>query len=333
MSRSDWGVVAVLVACLALAWAALYQSQNTHDHRYYSYRFASDKPQEIDDTTFHSRVQSLEYRQPCRHPKGREESDLCAQWRAAVAAEQSARWTFWAFFVSALGAGISAAGLCALIYTLKQTERSLGEARDSNEIAKKGKRAWLSVENLELTNIFTHPISPNLDAYRLWFTVKFEAVNSGERPASDVIFRTIGFPKYFLKKDDELVAKFIKVFSEHCESPGRTVAPNSRTQYEYVGTVEITHDESHICDALSVLCTIRYNDGTSAIQRRTMQDFNIFERQGPGDATRVTLDIAKIWAACIKHTSAADVTGMKGGFVLPMAIVPNIIPGDLSEMT
>lgn len=40
---------------------------------------------------------------PCHNPESQTESDLCAQWRAAKAAEKSADWTLFGVVASAIG--------------------------------------------------------------------------------------------------------------------------------------------------------------------------------------------------------------------------------------
>lgn len=74
---------------------------------------------------------------PCYYAANHDSADLCAQWRAAVAAERSARWTEAGFWIGLLGTVLSGAGLTALLISLRQTERSLGEARRGNRIAMK----------------------------------------------------------------------------------------------------------------------------------------------------------------------------------------------------
>lgn len=41
--------------------------------------------------------------QPCRNQQSREASDLCAQWRAADAAQRAAQWAWWQLILSAFG--------------------------------------------------------------------------------------------------------------------------------------------------------------------------------------------------------------------------------------
>ena len=42
-------------------------------------------------------------RTPCYNPQSKTESDLCAQWRAAKAAEKSANWTVYGFWATLAG--------------------------------------------------------------------------------------------------------------------------------------------------------------------------------------------------------------------------------------
>lgn len=74
---------------------------------------------------------------PCYHAENKDAADLCAQWRAAIAAEkavqEAGRATTWAVVATAL----SFIGVCGLIYTIWQTQGSLGEARRGNRLAMK----------------------------------------------------------------------------------------------------------------------------------------------------------------------------------------------------
>lgn len=62
-------------------------------------------------------------------------ADLCAQWRAAIAAEEAAAWTRNGFWLSLGGALLSALGLACLLLSLRQTERSLEQSTQANRDA------------------------------------------------------------------------------------------------------------------------------------------------------------------------------------------------------
>lgn len=74
---------------------------------------------------------------PCYKADDHDAADLCAQWRAALAAEKAAyeagRATFW----SVVATFLSALGVCGLLYTLWQTAGALREAKRGNRIAMK----------------------------------------------------------------------------------------------------------------------------------------------------------------------------------------------------
>lgn len=77
-------------------------------------------------------------------------ADLCAQWRAAIAAEHAASSAHWSNWLAVIGAIASIVGLIALLRSLKQTERALESASKANEIAvedaENQTRAWLEVD-------------------------------------------------------------------------------------------------------------------------------------------------------------------------------------------
>lgn len=115
--------------------------------RHQPYRYAADKPIEI-PAPGAIPGQAFEYREPCQNPKGNNESDLCAQWRAAKAAEESALWTKWGFWV-----GIG--GMLGLFLTLFYTREAVKDTGDAtaamirqNEIAEAAQRPWVMPEEV-----------------------------------------------------------------------------------------------------------------------------------------------------------------------------------------
>ena len=107
-------------------WGASYPEEQ----RPQSYRYASDKPSEIDPASpLKADTKALENRQPCREPKGQSESDLCAQWRAAYAAEDSALWAKWSFWTGLAGIG----GLLASLYYTREAVRIAADATSDAE--------------------------------------------------------------------------------------------------------------------------------------------------------------------------------------------------------
>lgn len=122
--------LAGLAALLCTFGAGLYLGilNYPEEQRYQSYRYAADKPLEVDPRSPEPASKSLENREPCREPKGRDESDLCAQWKAARAAEDGALWAKWSFWI---GLG----GLLGLFSTLYYTREAVNAAREATKDA------------------------------------------------------------------------------------------------------------------------------------------------------------------------------------------------------
>ncbi len=105
-----------------------------------------------------------EVNRPCKPGVDQRSSDLCAQWKAADAADTSALWAFWTWIAGLAGLGIGGGTLfaawraahwakLAAIHTeagAAQSERSAKAAEDALEQAKftsrTDLRAWVSVE-------------------------------------------------------------------------------------------------------------------------------------------------------------------------------------------
>ena len=149
---------------------------------YKSYRYASDKPLEFDSGLIKiPNSKSLEYRAPCEAPKGKDESDLCAQWKAADAAEQSAFWAKW-------GVWATVAGIVGLIVTIIQGRAGLKRATDANKIAREAigieNRAWLSVDVLRFPGL--NGRREGIDGPHYWGLLTIKIKNQGSAVATDV---------------------------------------------------------------------------------------------------------------------------------------------------
>jgi hypothetical protein len=95
--------------------------------RYQSYRYTAPDPKTV-DTTLLNETKTVEYRKPCEQPEGSDESDLCAQWKAARAAEASALWAEYSFWVGL-------AGILGLLGSLYYTRRAVAITSDATKDA------------------------------------------------------------------------------------------------------------------------------------------------------------------------------------------------------
>ena len=140
-------LAALLFTAFGLGWISNTVLKNPDQERYQSYRYAADKPLEIDSAAATRAIaQAFQNRAPCDNPKGRDESDLCAQWKAANAAENSALWAQWGFWIAVIGSSLL---LWQIILTRRAVEET-GEAteamRAANEIATQAQRPWVEID-------------------------------------------------------------------------------------------------------------------------------------------------------------------------------------------
>lgn len=180
-----------LVLAILLAWGVGFVtgqdgSNYAREDRYQPYRYAADNEQNA-QAALTDQAKPVEYRRPCRDPKGNSESELCAQWKAARAAETGALWTERAFWVGIIGA-------IGIIAALLLTVDSNSIARDT---ARRQLRAYVSVD---LGKIVCLP-HPNGTAI---FELPVEMRNGGVTPAyrtglfGSIIPLTMDLAKEFL---------------------------------------------------------------------------------------------------------------------------------------
>ncbi|WP_411290437.1 hypothetical protein, partial [Sphingorhabdus sp.] len=73
---------------------------------------------------------------PCDNPKSETESDLCAQWRAAKAAEKSANWTLYGVVASAIGISLLLWQIMLTREAVKDTGDATKAMQEANSIAR-----------------------------------------------------------------------------------------------------------------------------------------------------------------------------------------------------
>ena len=142
MSRSDWSILAALAGLAALFVAFGLGSYVTalnypEEQRYQSYRYAAEQPQQVEAAAAgQSNAHPLQYRAPCHQPEGQGESDLCAQWRAAKAAENSAFWTKWGVWIAVIGSSLLLWQIALTRKAVEDTGEATDAMREANRIAK-----------------------------------------------------------------------------------------------------------------------------------------------------------------------------------------------------
>lgn len=119
---------------------------NPEQERYEPYRYAPDKPLEIDPAAAgEPNAQALQDRTPCEQPKGRDESDLCAQWKAASAGERNTLWTARGFWIGVVGSALLLWQIALTRQAVEDTSEATEAMREANHIAANTQRPWISI--------------------------------------------------------------------------------------------------------------------------------------------------------------------------------------------
>ena len=176
-SSSDWAFPVVgIVLSLLLAYGVGFvtgrdghRAEQEHFPRYRYTQSNSPKAGQGAVEAFGPKI----YREPCRDLRGSEESDLCAQWRAARAAEAAAVWTergFWIGLASVIGLGVT------IFLTLRATKAALRSAGAAERAIEMEGRPHILVEKMEMESLLEVPNG--------WLPrLKFIYQNHGSGPA------------------------------------------------------------------------------------------------------------------------------------------------------
>ena len=157
MLRGYCGILATVAGLAALFVAfgmGVYQGalNNPHEQRYQPYRYNAEQPKGIEaSAAADAKPQPLQYRTPCHQPEGQGESDLCAQWRAANAAQDGAFWTKWGVWIGIIGSTLLLWQIILTRQAVVDTSEATEAMREANEIArdtaKRQLRAYITTED------------------------------------------------------------------------------------------------------------------------------------------------------------------------------------------
>jgi hypothetical protein len=149
--------IATLAAALLIAFGlgAYWMGLPYPQERYQPYQ-SSDKVENGATTTVSNITVPAVERTPCHNPKSETESDLCAQWRSAVAAEKSADWTFYGFWATLAGMAL----LTWQIMLTREAVQDTGNATLAMQAANDHEfRAWLDFELTDVDLTITDQIT------------------------------------------------------------------------------------------------------------------------------------------------------------------------------
>lgn len=136
-----------LIAALALAFALGFYSSglNYPDQRYQPYQ-SGKNDKERTESSISDVATTIVKRTPCKQPQSESESDLCAQWRAAKAAEKSADWAVYGFWATLAGMALLTWQIMLTREAVNDTSEATAAMREANRIALLAQRPWLTVE-------------------------------------------------------------------------------------------------------------------------------------------------------------------------------------------
>jgi hypothetical protein len=116
----------------------------------------------------------------CYNTADRDGANLCAQWKAAIAAESSADAAWWTVYFAGLGIALTVITMAAAIAAAYFAKRAADETKRGADAAHGANRPWLDID-LKL-----HGICVNYD--RRGYSLQLEVIplNAGASPAIDV---------------------------------------------------------------------------------------------------------------------------------------------------
>ena len=179
MSRSDWGILTALAGLAALFVAfgtGLYLASLNyrHEQRYQPYRYSVEQSAQVAGGSKAAISQLPQYRTPCQQPEGKGESELCAQWQAANAAQDSAFWTKWGVWIGIVGSSL-------LLWQITLTRRAVEETSDATEAMQKANSIATGAYSDQINS--SRPLlMVEQDSFELWAWPHETGFNDGHKP-------------------------------------------------------------------------------------------------------------------------------------------------------
>ena len=136
-------IVALGLAALFIAFGLgmyVVELNYPEQQRYQEYKSGKGNEGTATLTVTRDLAGSIMKRTPCHNPNSESESDLCAQWKAANAAEDSAFWTKWGFGVAIVGSSFLLWQIILTREAVKDTGNATLAMQRQNELADQGQR-------------------------------------------------------------------------------------------------------------------------------------------------------------------------------------------------
>lgn len=142
-------IVALGLAALFIAFGLgmyVVELNYPEQQRYQEYKSGKGNEGTATLTVTRDLAGSIMKRTPCHNPNSESESDLCAQWKAANAAEDGAFWTKWGFGVAIVGSSFLLWQIILTREAVKDTGNATLAMQRQNELADQGQRPWIEID-------------------------------------------------------------------------------------------------------------------------------------------------------------------------------------------
>lgn len=182
------GIVGLIVTCFCsgLWFGALHLSETTKQNR--TFQSGGKRYEQLPNEKGFAAYPDLQSA-ACYNAKNHDSADLCAQYRAAIAAEQSARSSNAANVLSAIASLLSGCGLVALLITIRQGREALQRADNANMIATTTMhnqlRPWIVIEECKVDEMYLSGLLDN-ELVPLVTRAQIRIKNVGPSPARNV---------------------------------------------------------------------------------------------------------------------------------------------------
>lgn len=224
MSKGYRGIILATIGWLILA--ASTEQPATNRNEAYADKASAEVLQNI-AIAIQQANKSPEPDAGCEAGQDARNSDLCAQWKAADAAKESADWTRRTFWLGCLGAFIGIATFCAAGYAAWYAKQAADETRRTANAADDALRLTERVSQAELKPLISVDIVPKRTGYQdgiVLIDAEVEFTNLGGTEATNVnVFYDLLHHSQDYRAD---IAAFFEGKSTKERAYGLTIFPN-----------------------------------------------------------------------------------------------------------
>jgi hypothetical protein len=200
MSRSNWRAIVAVIGCLAFGYGVLAGTWASQPNQHRERLTASQERYNAEAAVGNYAAYPIGEATACYEAPHHDSADLCAQWRAAIAAEKAAESARYANWLSIIGATLTVVGAGFVYATLVETKRSADAAHDAN-------RPWVEIV---------------VDEASLWVgsgaNVSFQATltNRGNSPATGVqiVSKLVAIPMFGIRPPNPIIPAIERKFAE-----------------------------------------------------------------------------------------------------------------------